>query len=99
MRIARGLAVGFGGLVLLAVAAVLALGLGSARQNTLDLLADRSASTAKLVLWRIEQYLRPAADLLEHLGRQIESGRIDLSDEKCLAQILAGSLVATPQIR
>jgi len=94
LRIARGLAVGFGGLVLLAVVAVLALGLGSAQQNTLDLLADRSASTAQLVVWLIKQYLRPAADLLEHLGRQMEAGLIDVTDETAVRHILAGSLAA-----
>ncbi len=99
VRISRGLLLGFGGLVLLAVVAVLALGLWAARQNTFDLLRDKSHSTVELVFTHIEQYLKPAEYQLSHLGRQIETGAIDASHDDDLGKYLSGALAATPQIR
>ncbi|MBM3481762.1 MAG: HAMP domain-containing protein [Alphaproteobacteria bacterium] len=99
IRISRGLLFGFGGLVLLAVVAVLVVGLWSARQNTFDLLRDKSESTIELLLARIEQYLRPAEDQLFHLAKQFESGSIDLAADAEVAKFLSGALAATPQVR
>ena len=96
--ISRGLLIGFGGLVLLAVVAVLALGLWSARQNTFDLLQDKSEATIALLLARIEQYLKPAEDQLRHLGNRLESGEIDGSNDDEVGRSLSGALAATPQI-
>ena len=97
--LARGLVLAFGGLVLLAVVAVLALGFSSARQNTLDLLSDKSASTIQLIVDRIDQHLRPVEHQLDHLGRRIDSGEIDLGDDADLGKALAGALAATPHVR
>ena len=97
--LARGLVFGFGGLVLLAVVAVLALGFSSARQNTLDLLGDKSASTIQLIVDRIDQHLRPVENQLDHLGRRIDNGEIDLGDDADLGKALAGALAATPHVR
>ncbi len=96
--ISRGLLIGFGGLVLLAIVAVLAVGLWSARQNTFDLLRDKSEATVGLTLARIEQYLKPAEDQILHLGRRLESGEIDGSDDDEVGRSLAGALAATPQV-
>ena len=93
-----GLVLAFGGVVLLAVVAVLALGFWSARQNTLDLLRDKSEATIQVVTDRIDQHLSPAAEQLSHLGRQLESGEIAESDEE-VGNYLAGALAATPDIR
>jgi hypothetical protein len=95
----RGLVLGFGGLVLLAVVAVLALGFSSARQNTLDLLGDKSASTIQLIVDRIDQHLRPVEDQLDHLAHRIDNGEIDLSDDADLGKALAGAFAATPHVR
>ena len=84
--------------MLLAVVAVLALGFWSARQNTLDLLRDKSEATIQVVTDRIDQHLSPAAEQLSHLGRQLESGEIAESDEE-VGNYLAGALAATPDIR
>jgi class 3 adenylate cyclase len=99
IQISRGLLIGFGGLVFLAVVAVLAVGLWSARQNTFDLLRDKSETTVALVLARIEQYLVPAEDQLIHLGRQLENGSIDAWDDEAVGRYLSGALAATPQVR
>ena len=98
-RIANALLVGFGGLVFLAVAAVLALGLWSGRENTFSLLRDKSESTITLILARIDQYLAPAEHQLIHLGRQMESGRINPSRDQDLGRHLSGALAATPHVR
>ena len=95
----RGLVLGFGGLVLLAVVAVLALGFSSARQNTLDLLRDKSASTIQLIVDRIDQHLKPVENQLDHLFRRIQSGEIDLADDDDLGKALSGALAATPHVR
>ncbi len=99
IQISRGLLVGFGGLVLLAVLTVLALGLWAAQQNTFDLLRDKSQSTIELVLARIEQYLGPAENQLLHLGRQLETGAIDAASDEVIGHYLSGALAATPQVR
>jgi len=99
IQISRGLLIGFGGLVLLAVVAVLAVGLWAARQNTFDLLRDKSESTVELTLARIDQYLKPAEDALLHLGRQMEAGTIDAANEADVGKYLSGALAATPQVR
>ena len=98
IRLSRGLLIGFGGLVLLAVLTVLAVGLWSARQNTFDLLRDKSEATLTLLLARIERYLEPAEHMLRHLGRRIETGEIDESNDAEIARSLSGALAATPQI-
>ena len=99
MHITRGLVVGFGGLVALAVVAVLALGMWSAWKNTTGLLRDKSEATISVVLSRIDRYLQPAEDMLEHLASQIESGAIDIRDDTALTGYLSGALAATPQVR
>ncbi|MSO70334.1 MAG: hypothetical protein EXQ98_08710, partial [Alphaproteobacteria bacterium] len=73
--------------------------LWSARQNTFDLLRDKSTSTMELVLSRIEQYLKPAEDQLAHLAKQFESGAVDVTSDAEVGKYLSGALAATPQIR
>ena len=99
MHITRGLLLGFGGLVALAVLAVLALGMWSAWKNTTGLLRDKSEATISVVLSRIDSYLQPAEDQLQHLAHQIRSGDIDIDDDEELTAFLSGSLAATPQVR
>ena len=86
-------------MVLLAILVVLGLGLWSARQNTFDLLSDRSHATKEIVFARLEQHLTPAEDTLRHLGLQMQDGSIDVSNETEVGQYLSGSLAATPQVR
>jgi len=99
IRIAYGLLTSFGGLVLLAVLVVLGLGLWSARQNTFNLLADKSLATKEIVYARLEQHLTPAENALRHLGQQMQDGSVDVSNETEVGQYLSGALAATPQVR
>ena len=98
LRIVSGLVLGFGGLVLLAVVAVLALGLWSARTNTLDLLRDKAEAVMAQLVARIELHLRPTENQLRYLGRQIELGRVDVETAE-FGTLLAGALSATPEVR
>ncbi len=99
IRLSHGLLIGFGGLVLLAVATVLALGLWAARQNTITLLQDKGEATLAVVVARIADYLEPAEHQLIHLARQIEGGALDAADDAVLGRHLSGALAATPQVR
>ena len=81
IKIATGLVLGFGGLVFLAVASALALGLWSARTNTIDLLRDKSEAASLQIVSVIDQYLRPVESQLIHLARQIEAGALSATPE------------------
>jgi len=96
--ITRALLLGFGGLVFVAVAAVLALGIWSGRQNTTDLLRDLSELTVSHVIERIEGDLIPAEYQLRFLAREIEAGRIDITDEDGLIKVMTGALAAAPTV-
>lgn len=89
---------GFGGLVLLAVATVLLLGLWSARQNTVSLTRKLAVSTLNSVETAIAQRLGPAEGAVEHLGRRIENGQIQIATPTDLSQALASALAALPQV-
>ncbi|MSO88734.1 MAG: hypothetical protein EXQ89_01965 [Rhodospirillaceae bacterium] len=98
IKIATGLVPGFGGLVFLAVASVLALGIWSARTNTIDLLRDKSEAASQQIVSVIDQYLRPVENQLTHLARQIEAGAITF-EAGDLGKYFAGALSATPEVR
>ncbi len=98
IKIATGLVLGFGGLVFLAVASVLALGIWSARTNTIDLLRDKSEAASQQIVSVIDQYLRPVENQLTHLARQIEAGTITFETGD-LGKYFAGALSATPEVR
>ncbi len=91
----------FGSLILLAVAVVLALGVWSGRENTLALLRDKAQSTIEFQVAKIHQTLQPAADQLDYLAPQLESGRIEIALDTggALASQLSGALSATPHVR
>ncbi|MBT3532292.1 MAG: adenylate/guanylate cyclase domain-containing protein, partial [Rhodospirillaceae bacterium] len=92
------LMVGFGGLVLAAVAVVLLLGLWSARENTVSLTRKLAEAVLDDVQSAIEQRLRPAEMAVEFIGRRMENGQIDLADADDLSQALSSSLAAMPQV-
>ena len=99
IRITRGLVLGFGGLVLLAVALVLGLGLWSATKNTFDLLHEQAEAMIEIMVASVAQHLEPAEAQLRHLGAQLESGAIDISNDDDIGKYLSGALAATPHIR
>ena len=92
------LMVGFGGLVLAAVAVVLMLGLWSARENTVSLTRKLAEAVLDDVQSAIEQRLTPAEVAVEYLGRRIESGRIKLDGGDDLPRALSAALAGLPQV-
>ncbi|HEV7369188.1 adenylate/guanylate cyclase domain-containing protein [Arenibaculum sp.] len=98
LPISAVLMAGFGGLMLAAVAAVLALGLLSAGRNTFTLLNDKADLALKSVVVRVRHQLEPARDQSTFLARLIETGGLDVGDPVRLADTLRGALAATPHI-
>ena len=96
MRMA--LMVGFGGLVLAAVATVLILGLWSARENTVSLTRKLADVGLNDVQAAIERRLQPAETAVEHLGRRMERGEIKADDTADLSQALSSALAGMPQV-
>jgi adenylate cyclase len=89
---------GFGGLVFLAVATVLLLGLWSARENTVSLTRKLADATLDSVQAAIEQRLRPVENAVDHIGHRVENGQIALDPPGDLRQALAAALAGLPQV-
>ena len=92
------LTVSVGLLVFLAVGLVLLVQWSTSRQILSDLgsrVVLRSLATMEL---SIHAHLDPARQVVDRLGRLIESGAYDLSDADRISDLLAGSASAVPQI-
>ncbi|HYC03024.1 MAG TPA: adenylate/guanylate cyclase domain-containing protein [Azospirillaceae bacterium] len=98
LPIAAVLAIGFGGIVLLAVAAVLALGIDISARNTRNLLADKAALGIDGMVVRVRMQLDPARSQVEFLGGLMRRGELDPADPQRLRDHLRASLAAAPQI-
>jgi adenylate cyclase len=85
-------------LVLLAVATVLAVQYSASRTTTFKFLNDKAEAIVQQIEFDIRHHLDPAADQVEFIAQQIESGAYDLNDTVRLADLLTGSLAAVPQI-
>lgn len=98
LPIAAVLVGGFGGLVLLAVAAVLALGLSSGGRNTFSLLNDN----AELVLSNVELRLRQRLEMAERAAGYIaglaEQGAFDMADPRAHEEALRAVLALAPDV-
>jgi class 3 adenylate cyclase len=98
LPIAAVLVAGFGTLTMLAVAAVLALGLISAGRNTYALLGDKADLALRGVVVRVRHQLDPAHAQVSFLNGLIEGGLLDPSDRDRTLATLVGALAATPQV-
>lgn len=85
-------------LVVLAVAAVLAIGFSTGRQNTLGLLNDKSLMIVSLIEGAVRNHLDPALQKAQFIQRQAEAGTFDPTDRDELVPFLAGTLAVAPQI-
>lgn len=93
------LAICTGGLLAGTVVTVLTISLSSARDNIFELMGLRATGTIRSSIGRIEAQLKPASEQIETLGGQIETGRLSVSDEKQMKDVLAGSLSAAWQLK
>jgi hypothetical protein len=96
ITLALGLAIG--GLVLIAVVAVLVTQLIASRSSVVELMNDSLQEAFGAIEIALESHLLPAVDQLEFLGRHIEDETYDLDDREALQHLFAGALAATPQI-
>lgn len=92
------LGLGFGVLMLVAVASVLILGVLAARENTADLLRDKASLTLSSVVGRIEAHLKPVEAQVSYLAVAIARNEIDIADADAVRQFFSGALAATPQV-
>ncbi len=92
------LVVGFGGLVLVAVAAVLIVGITSLGRSTLLLLGDKANLALDNVAIRVSHQFDPIADQSRFLADLIASGEIDISEPAVMAATFHAALAATPQV-
>ena len=91
------LALTFG--VIIAVTAVaLILALESGRQNTIELVRDRSERIIDTIVERTRLHLDPARDQSEFLARLFRDGDLDPQNEATLLSQLRAALAGIPQI-
>ncbi|QJE73831.1 HAMP domain-containing protein [Aerophototrophica crusticola] len=98
LPIAAVLVVGFGGLVLLAVASVLVLGLNVSGRNTSELVGDKADLVMKMMETRVRTQLEPARAQAEFVTGLFSTGQVDPAEQGRLADTLRASLAAAPQI-
>src|SRR3546814_4218439 len=98
LPIAAVLVVGFGTLMLVAVASVLFIGLGSAGRNTFSLLQDKADLALDNVQVRLGHQLDPVRDQADFLAGRILAGAFDTDDPKALTDALPMALAATTQV-
>ena len=98
VRIGTLLVLGFGSLVFVAVAGVLILGLSSARQNTQELLAEKTISIVDSIERQIHNHLRPVELQARSIAGDFATGRVGLADAPALELLLRGALATTPQV-
>jgi adenylate cyclase len=94
------LAFGFGGLILMAIAAVFYLGVSSNRENTRELLGYVTDQSIDSLVQRIDDLLQPALEQTRWISGEIEAGRIDpAGDKETFDRSIMGTSAAVPQFR
>ena len=93
------LTLAFGTLVFAGVISVLGIGLWSARQNTLDLLAHVAELTVARIDDRVRAHLDPVREANIQLARMIATGEVDETSHLKLAAAMSAAMAAAPQIR
>jgi len=91
------LVVGFGGLVAVAVAVVLYLGVAIGRENTLNLLSDKAEAAMDSMVSHIDLRLQPIVEQALWISREVSDGGLDIDDRTQLDTFMLGALAGTPQ--
>ena len=86
------------GVTIAVTAAALFLALESGRQNTSDLVRDRSDRIIAAIVDRTRLHLDPARDQSCFLARMVADGTLDPSDEPAFIRHLSAALAGTPQV-
>jgi class 3 adenylate cyclase len=96
--IATALMTGFGLLVLVGMAGVLAVVLWSARENTRTLLADKAELANEWMLGELRRHLDPVLEGNAYIADLVARGDIDPAERLQLVDFMTGAMAATPQI-
>jgi adenylate cyclase len=99
ITLARTLAVAIGGLVAIAVAAVLAIYWTTAARTTFDLLTNQAEIGVASVEAQLRQHLEPVSNELGNLALLLQQGRLDAGNTDQFSTMLTGALAASPQVR
>ena len=89
---------GLSGLIIVAVASVLYLGVWTSRTNAVDLARDRAELVTAVVTTRISQALDPARNQVGYLAELIVKQHIDPLHDPRFLDIVGGALGTTRQI-
>ena len=92
------LTLGFGGLMLAAVASVFWLGVQTSGRNTYNLLADKAELAMNMVEARVRAQLDPARNQVEYLTSLVAMGQASIDDVDRIETLTRGALAATPQV-
>ena len=98
LPIAAVLMVGFGGLVAVAVASVLYLGLVSAGRNTFELIHDAAIYRLDTIETHIRDLVQPTETIAAGIAGTIASGVVDRGDPGQIGDHLRGVVTGAPQI-
>ena len=86
------------GVIIAVTATALILALESGRQNTIDLVRDRSDRIIGAILDRTRLHLEPARDQSRFIARLVADGALDPRDEADFTSHLSAALAGTPQV-
>ena len=90
---------GFGGLVAVAVAAVMLISIRVAQENTDQLLQQTASQRLDSAIARIDRYLQPVADDVSFLAAQLSrEGDLSPTGDRYIQTMMRGSLGAIPQV-
>ncbi|MFY8095177.1 MAG: adenylate/guanylate cyclase domain-containing protein [Niveispirillum sp.] len=98
MPITLVLTLGFGGLMLVAVASVFWLGVQTSGRNTYNLLADKAELAMNMVEARVRAQLDPARNQVDYLTGLLSTGEVSINDQDRIETLARGALAATPQV-
>lgn len=92
------LTLGFGGLMLVAVASVFWLGVQTSGRNTYNLLADKAELAMNMVEARVRAQLDPARNQVDYMTNLLAMGQVSIQDQDRIETLTRGALAATPQV-
>ncbi len=98
LPIAFLLVIGFGGLVAVAVASVLYLGLVSAGRNTFELIQVAANYRLDTIETHIRDLLKPSETIASDIALTMTTGAIDREDTQQIGDLLRGVVTGAPQI-
>lgn len=99
ISISAALMWGFGALVLVAVAGMLAIGLWIAQRDSVDLASDTAERELSALVGRMQSHLDPVSAGNAFLAGLMARGEVDPADHAQLVDYMTGAMAATPQVR